>query len=187
MSCRKKLYDALSVRNYIKEMALGNGGLARHELGSVDNPGPLTRRPPLHQAIRDRVRLHVDSLRHDPAQLFAGLLDPALVEGTSAYERVRGRDCAFTPMVALWTSLSQVLCRDHPCRAAVARLIARFVARGEAPCSPDTGPYWGMATIRDKLGHCGVQAGLDSGLRESALVPPGCAEAHSVPGRRVRS
>lgn len=95
----------------------------------------------MHQAIQTRVRRHVGSLRHDPTQLFAGLLDPALVEETLARQRVRWRDCVFTPMVTLWTFLSQVLCPDHSCRAAVARLIARLVARGEAPCSPETGPY----------------------------------------------
>ncbi len=95
----------------------------------------------MHQATRNRVRRHVDSPRHDPGQLFAGLLDRAWIEETLAQQRVRWRDCIFTPMVTLWTFLSQVLCPDHSCRAAVARLIARLVARGEAPCSPDTGPY----------------------------------------------
>jgi hypothetical protein len=64
-----------------------------------------------------------------------------LVEESLAHERVRWRDCIFTPMVTLWTFLAQVLCPDHSCRAAVARLVARLVARGETPCSPETGPY----------------------------------------------
>ena len=58
-----------------------------------------------------------------------------------AQERVRWRDCVFTPCVTLWAFLSQVLCPDHSCRAAVARLIALLTSRGEAPCSPETGPY----------------------------------------------
>jgi hypothetical protein len=95
----------------------------------------------LHQPIRSRVHRHLDSLRHDPAPLFAGLLDPSLVEDALAHARVRWRDCIFTPMVTLGTFLSQVLCPDHSCRAAVARLIAYLAARGQAPCSPDTGPY----------------------------------------------
>lgn len=95
----------------------------------------------MHQPIRSHVRRHLDSLRHDPARLFAGLIDSALVEEALAREGVRWRDCLFTPMVTLWTFLSQVLCPDHSCRAAVARLSARLVARGEAPCSPETGPY----------------------------------------------
>jgi len=95
----------------------------------------------LHQPTRDRIRRHVDSLRHDPARLFAGLIDPATVEDALHQERVRWRDCVFTPCVTLWAFLGQVLCPDHSCRAAVARLIAALVARGEAPCSPETGPY----------------------------------------------
>lgn len=95
----------------------------------------------MHQATRDHITRHVDSLRHDPARLFVGLIDPAMVEDALRQERVRWRDCVFTPCVTLWTFLGQVLCPDHSCRAAVARLIATLVARGEAPCSPDTGPY----------------------------------------------
>jgi hypothetical protein len=95
----------------------------------------------LLQTTRDRITRHVDSLRHDPARLFAGLIDPATVEDALRQERVRWRDCVYTPCVTLWTFLGQVLGPDHSCRAAVARLIAALVARGEAPCSPDTGPY----------------------------------------------
>ncbi len=95
----------------------------------------------MHQPTKDHLRRHVDSLRHDPARLFAGLLDPALVEDALLGERVRWRDCVYTLCVTLWAFLGQVLCPDHSCRAAVARLIVALVARGEAPCSADTGPY----------------------------------------------
>jgi hypothetical protein len=133
----------------------------------------------LRQPIRNRVRRHLDSLRHDPAQLFAGLLDPALVEETLAHQRVRWRDCAFTPMVTLWTFLAQVLCPDHSCRAAVARLSARLVARGEAPCSPDTGPY---CKARQRL-PVGV---LSSLVRRTGQVAEGRAPADwGWKGRRV--
>jgi hypothetical protein len=61
-------------------------------------------------------------------------------------EGVRFRDCLFTPLVTLWTFLSQVLGADGSCRAAVARLIALLAARGEAAADgesldPATGPY----------------------------------------------
>ena len=52
-----------------------------------------------------------------------------------------GGTASSPPMVTLWAFLSQVLCPDHSCRAAVARLIATLTARGQAPCSPETGPY----------------------------------------------
>ena len=37
--------------------------------------------------------------------------------------------------------LGQVLSADHSCRAAVARLIAHRVSRGQSPCSAETGAY----------------------------------------------
>ena len=50
-------------------------------------------------------------------------------------------DRIFSPLVTLWVFLGQVLSADHSCRAAVARLIAHRLARGQAPCSPETGAY----------------------------------------------
>jgi hypothetical protein len=50
-------------------------------------------------------------------------------------------DRVFSPLVTLWVFLGQVLSPDHSCRAAVARLIAHRVARGQRPCSARTGAY----------------------------------------------
>jgi hypothetical protein len=50
-------------------------------------------------------------------------------------------DRVFSPLVTLWVFLTQVLNPDHSCRAAVARLIAHRVARGQPPCSSNTGAY----------------------------------------------
>ena len=50
-------------------------------------------------------------------------------------------DRVYTPLVTLWLFLGQVLNADHSCRAAVARLIAHRVARGQSPCSAETGAY----------------------------------------------
>ena len=50
-------------------------------------------------------------------------------------------DRIYSPLVTLWVFLSQVLSQDHSCRAAVARLIAHRVGRGEAPCAAETGAY----------------------------------------------
>jgi len=50
-------------------------------------------------------------------------------------------DRIYSPLVTLWVFLSQVLSADHACRAAVARLIAHRVARGQKPCSAGTGAY----------------------------------------------
>jgi hypothetical protein len=50
-------------------------------------------------------------------------------------------DRVFSPLVTLWVFLGQVLSADHSCRAAVARLIAHRLARGQGPCSAQTGAY----------------------------------------------
>src|SRR5258708_34822640 len=50
-------------------------------------------------------------------------------------------DRIYTPLVTLWVFLSQVLSADHSCRAAVARLIAHRISRGQGSCSAETGAY----------------------------------------------
>jgi hypothetical protein len=50
-------------------------------------------------------------------------------------------DRIYSPLVTLWVFLGQVLSADHSCCAAVARLIAHRVARGQSPCSAETGAY----------------------------------------------
>ena len=50
-------------------------------------------------------------------------------------------DRIFPPLVTLWVFLGQVLSADHSCRAAVARLIAHRLARGQPPCSAESGAY----------------------------------------------
>jgi hypothetical protein len=50
-------------------------------------------------------------------------------------------DRIFSPLVTLWVFLGQVLSADHSRRAAVARLIAHRLARGQRPCSARTGAY----------------------------------------------
>lgn len=50
-------------------------------------------------------------------------------------------DRVFSPLVTLWVFLGQVLTADHSCRAAVARLIAHRLSRGQKPCSARSGAY----------------------------------------------
>lgn len=50
-------------------------------------------------------------------------------------------DRIYSPLVTLWVFLGQVLSADHSCRAAVARLIAHRISRGQCPCSSETGAY----------------------------------------------
>jgi hypothetical protein len=50
-------------------------------------------------------------------------------------------DRIYPPLVTLWVFLGQVLSSDPSCRAAVARLNAHRIARGQRPCSAQTGAY----------------------------------------------
>jgi hypothetical protein len=54
----------------------------------------------------------------------------------------------YSPVVTVWVFLSQCLSPDHSCRDAVARLIAWRIARGQEPCSAETGAY---CTARNDL------------------------------------
>lgn len=47
----------------------------------------------------------------------------------------------YSPLITLWVFLGQVLSQDHSCRAAVSRLIAHRVSRGQHACSAETGAY----------------------------------------------
>jgi Transposase DDE domain len=93
------------------------------------------------QSTRRWISRKVDELRHSPQLPFHDLLDPKMVARVLDENHVRFRDRIFTPLVTLWTFLSQVLSPDGSCREAVARLIAFRVARGEKPCGPETGSY----------------------------------------------
>ena len=72
---------------------------------------------------------------------FTNVLSEDIVAQALTAVDVYWMDRIYPPLVTLWVFLSQVLSQDHSCRAAVARLIAHRVARGESPCSAETGAY----------------------------------------------
>ena len=55
------------------------------------------------------------------------LLPPQVVQVAVEAEGVRFRECLFTPLVTLWTFLTQVLSADGSCRQAVAKLLRRSI------------------------------------------------------------
>jgi len=79
---------------------------------------------------------------------FTEVLSEDLVAQTLTAVGVLWKERIYTPLVTLWVFLSQVLSADHSCRAAVARLIAHLVSRGQRPCSAQTGAY---CQARDRL------------------------------------
>ncbi len=72
---------------------------------------------------------------------FTNVLSEDVVEQALTASNTSWLDRIFSPLVTLWVFLGQVLSADSSCRAAVARLIAHRIARGQSPCSPETGAY----------------------------------------------
>jgi hypothetical protein len=99
----------------------------------------------MRHSNQGRFRHQVQFLRRqflqDADLPFKDVLSEDLVSRTLAAVGVIWNDRIYTPLVTLWVFLSQVLSADHSCRAAVARLIAHLVSRGERPCSAQTGAY----------------------------------------------
>src|SRR5215831_18292528 len=105
--------------------------------------------------------------------LTEGVIAQALATLTGWLDRI------FAPLVTLGVFLGQVLSADPSCRAAVARRIAHRLARGQAPCSPQTGAY---CQARQRLPESfGADVARHTGrAREGDVDPPGLWK-----GRRV--
>ena len=99
----------------------------------------------MRQSNPRRLQPQVQFLRRqfalDGALPFSDVLPEDLVAQTLTAVCVSRIGRIFSPLVTLWVFLSQVLSADHSCRAAVARLLAHRVARGQKPCSARTGAY----------------------------------------------
>ena len=92
-----------------------------------------------------RFQQQVSFLRHqflqDGELPFSNVLSAKLISQALTAIGFCWLDRIYSPLVTLWVFLGQVLCADHSCRAAVARLIAHRVSRGQSPCSAETGAY----------------------------------------------
>ena len=72
---------------------------------------------------------------------FTNVLDEQSVAPALDSIEFAWKDRIDTPLVTLRVFLGQVLSADHSCRAAVARLLAHRVTRGDSACSAETGAY----------------------------------------------
>jgi Transposase DDE domain len=72
---------------------------------------------------------------------FAEVLSADRIEDALRDEEAAWREDVYTPLLTLWAFLSQVVCPDGSCRAAVARVLAWLISRNESPCTPQTGAY----------------------------------------------
>jgi putative transposase len=88
-----------------------------------------------------------DARRHGDLY-FAALLSQDRIQKAFGTARWLWQGWIYTPAVTVWVFLSQCLSPDHSCRDAVARLVAWRVARGQKPCSAETGAY---CTARNDL------------------------------------
>ena len=91
--------------------------------------------------VRQQIRFLRRQFLQDGDLPLADVLSPKIVTQALAALDVVWNNRIYTPLVTLWVFLGQVLSADHSCRAAVARLIAHRVSRGQCACSAQTGAY----------------------------------------------
>ena len=94
-----------------------------------------------HGRFREQVRFLRRQFLQDGDLPFTDVLSESAVAQALKALDVVWLDRIYSPLVTLWVFLGQVLSQDHSCRAAVARLIAHRVSRGQRPCSAETGAY----------------------------------------------
>jgi hypothetical protein len=94
-----------------------------------------------HGRLQQQVRFLRRQFVQDKELPFSNVLSEKIVLQAVAAIGSCWLDRIYSPLVTLWVFLSQVLSQDHSCRAAVARLIAHRVSRGQRPCSAETGAY----------------------------------------------
>src|SRR5436190_24244525 len=97
-------------------------------------------RPSHPRSLREQVNTLRRQFLQDGGLPFTDVLTEGVITEALATVGV-WLDRIFSPLVTLWVFLGQALSADHSCRAAVARLIAYRVARGQKPCSARTGAY----------------------------------------------
>jgi hypothetical protein len=95
----------------------------------------------IHGQFREQVRFLRRQFLQDGELPFNDVLSESAVAQALKALDVVWLDRIFSPLVTLWVFLGQVLSQDHSCRAAVARLIAHRISRGQRPCSAETGAY----------------------------------------------
>src|SRR5262249_27890350 len=94
-----------------------------------------------HGRFRQQVRFLRRQFLQDGELPFTDVLCEGTVTQALKALNVVWLERVYSPLVTLWVFLGQVLSQDHSCRAAVARLIAHRVSRGQRPCSAETGAY----------------------------------------------
>jgi hypothetical protein len=95
----------------------------------------------LAQPILRAVEVQAKALRNLQVLPYHDLIDREIVEQALKEENLRFRVRVYTPLITLWTFMTQVLDPDHSCRKAVRSLIAFLVSQGQPAVSADTSNY----------------------------------------------
>ncbi len=136
------------------------------------------------QGIVSPLTRQLQTYRHQalaaPTMLDDGTLAPFQVAEILSQEGFQGRNRLFPPYVTLWTFLLQVLSPDGSCREAISHVRPWMIAKGQTPCSPNTGSYC-KARIRLPEGAIASLA-RQSGQRLCDQTP----QAWDWKGRRVK-
>jgi len=85
---------------------------------------------------RQQMRLLRRQFLQDSGLPFSDVLSEEIVAQALTAVGVCWIDRIYTPLVALWAFLGQVLSADSSCRAADARLIAHRLSQGQSRCRP---------------------------------------------------
>lgn len=121
-----------------------------------------------------RVQPYRQQVRDDPDLCFTKLLPQEQIEAALERHQVRYRKRLYTPLVTIWTFLYQVLATDQSCRAAVARLLARWCVGEKGLGSAKTDPYCKARErlpeplLADLARHSGAE--LQAQVRPSQLL-----------------
>ena len=95
----------------------------------------------IHGRFREQARFLRRQFLQDGDLPFTDVLSEGIISQALTAINFVWLDRIYSPLVTLWIFLGQVLSQDHSCRAAVARLIAHRVARGQRACSAETSAY----------------------------------------------
>jgi hypothetical protein len=91
--------------------------------------------------ILPEVEVQAKRLREADVLPYHDLIDRQLVEEALKEENLRFRVRIYTPLITLWTFMTQVLEADHSCRKAVRSLTAFLVSEGQPAICADTSNY----------------------------------------------